>query len=171
VSGRQSARHCSQTAEPRVPPVKPDASGPTCLGFNGRFPTDQAPTLQIQGIAPEHTASEGSIIAPDKWLYAEQKGLLMRKPGKAQETARQAMAFYLSLSNYRNIWKRLGFTGAAIGSLTQIVAWAIETAVVPEAEIPIRRRVIPGGACPAGPANAGFSRVRSSWFSSSKRTW
>jgi hypothetical protein len=38
---------------------------------------------------------------PDKWLYAEQKVLLVTEPGKAREIARQAMAFYLSLSNYR----------------------------------------------------------------------
>jgi hypothetical protein len=51
--------------------------------------------------------------------------LLVPEPGKAREIARQAMAFYLSLSNDHNNWKRLGFTdedldgGAAIGSLTQ----------------------------------------------------
>jgi len=46
-------------------------------------------------------------------MGAEQKVLLMRKPDKAQEIAQQEMAFYLSLSNYRNIWKRLGFTGGS----------------------------------------------------------
>jgi hypothetical protein len=45
-----------------------------CVGFSGRFPTDQAPPLQ--GIAPEYTASAGAIIDPDKWLYAEQKSAL-----------------------------------------------------------------------------------------------
>ena len=84
-------RHYSQPAEPCVHPVKPDANRPTCFGFNGRFPTDQAPPLQ--GIAPEYTASAGAIIGPDKWLYAEQKGLLVPEPGKAREIGRQAMAF------------------------------------------------------------------------------
>ena len=77
-------------------------------------------------------------------MGAEQKVLLMRKPDKAQEIAQQEMAFYLSLSNYRNIWKRLGFTGCSNRFLDAMVAWATETAVVPEAEIPIRRRVIRG---------------------------
>jgi hypothetical protein len=41
----------------------------------------------------EYTASAGAIIGPDKWLYAEQKVLLVPEPGKAREIGRQAMAF------------------------------------------------------------------------------
>jgi hypothetical protein len=36
--------------------------------------------------------------------------LLVTDPAKARELARQAMAFYLRLTNYRNNWKRVGFS-------------------------------------------------------------
>jgi hypothetical protein len=35
--------------------------------------------------------------------------LLVNESAKAREIARQVMAFYLPLTNYRNNWKRLGF--------------------------------------------------------------
>jgi hypothetical protein len=43
-------------------------------------------------------------------MDAEQKVLLVPDPDKAREIARQAMAFYLSPSNYRDIWTNLGLT-------------------------------------------------------------
>ena len=84
--------------------MKPDANGPTC----GRLPTDQAPTLQMQGIAPEHTQFAGASSLPTNGSMPSKSGLV-REPGKAREITRQEMAFFLSLSNYRNIWKGLGF--------------------------------------------------------------
>ena len=50
-----------------------------------------------------------NIIGPNKWLCVEHKVLLVNEPAKAREIARQVMAFYLPLTNYRNNWKRLGF--------------------------------------------------------------
>jgi hypothetical protein len=61
--------------------------------------------------------------------------LLVTEPSKAREIARQAMAFYLPPSNYRNNWKRLGFTdedlddGGTNWFLDAMVAWGTETAV------------------------------------------
>src|SRR5580704_7097808 len=66
---------------------------------NGAFPYN---------VTPEHTARARAIIGPDKGLGVEQKVLLFTDPSKAREVARQAMAFYLPLTNYRNNWKRLG---------------------------------------------------------------
>ena len=88
------------------PPIVLAALGPqmTALGSrrtNGVFPYN---------ITPEHTARARAIIGPDKWLCVEQKVLLVTDPSKAREVARQAMAFYLPLPNYRNNWKRLGFS-------------------------------------------------------------
>ena len=88
------------------PPTVLAALGPqmTALGSrrtNGVFPYN---------ITPEHTARARAIIGPDKWLCVEQKVLLVTDPSKAREVARQAMAFYLPLPNYRNNWKRLGFS-------------------------------------------------------------
>ena len=88
------------------PPIVLAALGPqmTALGSrrtNGVFPYN---------ITPEHTARARAIIGPDKWLCVEQKVLLVTDPSKAREVARQAMAFYLPLPNYRNNRKRLGFS-------------------------------------------------------------
>ena len=86
-------------------------------------------------VTPEHTASARAIIGPDKWLCVEQKVLLVNEPSKAREIARQAMAFYLPLTNYRNICKRIGFTdedldaGCSDRFLDAIVAWGTEKAI------------------------------------------
>lgn len=61
--------------------------------------------------------------------------LLVTDPSKAREAARQAMAFYLPLTNYRNNWLRLGFSeedlanGGSDGFLDAMVAWGNETAI------------------------------------------
>jgi hypothetical protein len=57
------------------------------------------------------------------------------EPDKARELARQAMAFYLPLVNYRNNWRRLGFSeedlagGGTSLFLDAMVAWGTETAI------------------------------------------
>ena len=60
-------------------------------------------------VTPEHTARARAILGPDRWLCVEQKVLLVTDATKAREVARQAMAFYLPLPNYRQNWQRLGF--------------------------------------------------------------
>ena len=87
------------------PPTVLAALGPQMTALaaqrtNGAFPYD---------VTPEHTARARAIIGPDKWLCVEQKVLLVTDPSKAREVARQAMAFYPPLTNYRNNWKRLAF--------------------------------------------------------------
>jgi hypothetical protein len=60
---------------------------------------------------------------------------MVAEPSRAREIARQAMAFYLTLPNYRNNWKRVGFTdedlenGGSSKFLDAMVAWGTETAV------------------------------------------
>jgi probable F420-dependent oxidoreductase len=91
-----------------------------------RFPTN---------VTPEHTARARAIIGPDKWLCVEQKVLLVADPARAREVARQAMAFYLPLTNYRNNWLRLGFgdedlaDGGSDRFLDAMVAWGNEAAI------------------------------------------
>jgi probable F420-dependent oxidoreductase len=93
---------------------------------NGAFPYN---------VTPEHTARARAIIGPDKGLGVEQKVLLVTDPSKAREVARQAMAFYLPLTNYRNNWKRLGFSdedlagGGSDRFLDAMVAWGNEAAI------------------------------------------
>ena len=86
-------------------------------------------------VTPEHTARARAIVGPDKWLCVEQKVLLVSDRGKAREVARQAMALYMPLPNYRNNWLRLGFSEADLADggsdrfLDAMVAWGGESAI------------------------------------------
>ena len=53
-------------------------------------------------VTPEHTARARAIVGSEKWLCVEQKVLMVTDATKAREIARQTMAFYLPLTNYRN---------------------------------------------------------------------
>ena len=61
--------------------------------------------------------------------------LLLAEATKAREIARRAMAFYLPLTNYRNSWKRVGFTdddlegGSSDRFIDAMVAWGTERAI------------------------------------------
>jgi probable F420-dependent oxidoreductase len=84
---------------------------------------------------PEHTAQARSILGPDKLLCPEQMVLLETDPSRARNAAREALARYMSLENYVNNWKRLGFDDADLdggGSerfVDAMVAWGDETAI------------------------------------------
>ena len=86
-------------------------------------------------VTPEHTAGAREIVGPDKWLCVEQKVLLVKDPAKAREVARQTMAFYMPLPNYRNNWLRLGFSEADLADggsnrfLDAMVAWGDESVI------------------------------------------
>jgi probable F420-dependent oxidoreductase len=86
-------------------------------------------------VTPEHTAQARALLGPDKLLCVEQKVLLTADPGKAREVARQAMAFYMPLTNYRANWSRLGFSEgdlAGAGSdrlIDAMVAWGSEAVI------------------------------------------
>lgn len=80
-------------------------------------------------VTPAHTARARAIVGPDKWLCVEQKVLLLTDPTRARQVARQTMAFYMPLANYRNNWLRLGFSEADLADggsdrfLDAMVAW------------------------------------------------
>jgi probable F420-dependent oxidoreductase len=86
-------------------------------------------------VTPEHTARARAILGPDRWLCVEQKVLLVTDATKAREVARQAMAFYLPLPNYRQNWQRLGFReedlahGGSNRFVDAMVAWGDESAI------------------------------------------
>ena len=86
-------------------------------------------------VTPEHTARARALLGPDKWLCVEQKILLVQDPAKAREVARQTLAFYLPLPNYRNNWLRLGFSeedltdGGSNRFLDAMVAWGGKAAI------------------------------------------
>jgi probable F420-dependent oxidoreductase len=86
-------------------------------------------------VTPAHTARAREILGPDKWLCVEQKVLLLHDLAKARMVARQTLAFYMPLTNYRNNWRRLGFGeedlmgGGSDRFLDAMVAWGDERAI------------------------------------------
>lgn len=59
---------------------------------------------------PEHTATARGLIGPSVFLAPEHKVVLTTDAAAAHEAGREAVGFYLRLSNYVNNWRRLGFT-------------------------------------------------------------
>lgn len=59
---------------------------------------------------PEHTAMARETMGPDALLCVEQKVCLTTDADAAREAALAQLAIYAKLPNYRNNWKRLGFT-------------------------------------------------------------
>jgi probable F420-dependent oxidoreductase len=118
-----------QPALEHAAPTVLAALGPKMLELAGRRTQGAFP----YNTTPEHTAQARGILGPDKWLIVEQKVLLTTDAGVARQVARQAMAFYLPLTNYRANWFRIGFTeedlanGGSDRFLDAMVAWGDET--------------------------------------------
>ena len=120
-----------------APPLEDPA--PTVLAALGPKMTELAGVRTAgalsYNVTPEHTAGAREVLGPDKWLCVEQKVLLVSDPTKAREVARQTMAFYMPLPNYRNNWHRLGFSeedladGGSDRFLDAMVAWGDDTAI------------------------------------------
>jgi probable F420-dependent oxidoreductase len=83
-------------------------------------------------VPPEHTARARELLGEGPWLCPEQMVLRERDPSRAREIARKNMAVYVSLPNYQNNLKWLGFEDADFqdgGSdrlVDAIVAWGDE---------------------------------------------
>ena len=69
-------------------------------------------------VTPAHTAFAREVLGGGKGLFVEQGVILETDAEKAREVARQAVAFYLTLPNYVNNWKRFGFTDDEIQQCT-----------------------------------------------------
>lgn len=80
-------------------------------------------------VTPEHTARARRQVGSAPWLCVEQKVLLERNPARARAVARNELARYLVLPNYRSNWLRLGFSEADLANggsdrfLDAMVAW------------------------------------------------
>jgi probable F420-dependent oxidoreductase len=120
-----------------APPL--EEAPPTVLAALGPRMTALAATRTAgafpYNVTPAHTARARAVLGPDKWLCVEQKVLRVTTPTTARAVARQAMAFYLPLTNYRQNWLRLGFgeedlvNGGSDRFLDAMVAWGDETAI------------------------------------------
>lgn len=87
-------------------------------------------------VTPEHTAQAREILGPEGWLCVEQKICLTSDEATARAVARQQMARYMVLPNYRNNWFRLGFTEDEVSGegasrfLDAMVVWGGEKQIL-----------------------------------------
>lgn len=58
---------------------------------------------------PEHTAHARELVGPSAFLAPEHKVVLSTDADEARAAGRDAVGFYLGLSNYVGNWRRLGF--------------------------------------------------------------
>jgi probable F420-dependent oxidoreductase len=94
--------------------VKPDheplvvlaALGPKMLALSATHADGAHPYWTT----PDHTASAREIVGPDALLCVEQKVVLTTDAEAARAAANTALDVYAALPNYRNNWKRIGFT-------------------------------------------------------------
>ncbi len=113
--------------KPPTPPRRVLAAlGPRMLALAA----ERADGAHPYNVTPEHTKLARDILGPDKLLAVEQMVVLTTDADKARETARRALAIYLTLPNYVNNWKRLGFTEFESDAfLDAIVACGDEAAI------------------------------------------
>ena len=82
------------------------ALGPQVLKLSARRSAGAHPYLTT----PEHTAQARELIGPSAFLAPEHKAVLTTDAEKARAVGRKALDIYFNLANYRNSWKRLGFS-------------------------------------------------------------
>jgi probable F420-dependent oxidoreductase len=128
---RMAAAPFTAVAPPADPPVVIGALHPKMLRLAAERTRGAHPYL----VPPEHTAFARAALGRGPWLCPEQKVLLERDASKARAVARQAIAMYLGLPNYRRSLARFGFTDADLdppGSdrlVDAVVAWGDEKAI------------------------------------------
>ena len=89
-------------------PVVIAALGPLMLKLAAERTAGAVP----YNVTPEHTREARAALGPDKLLAVEQKVCLETDPVAARGLARRELHRYMTLTNYRNNWLRIGFTEA-----------------------------------------------------------
>ena len=89
-------------------PVVIAALGPLMLKLAAERTAGAVP----YNVTPEHTRGARAALGPDKLLVVEQKVCLETDAAAARGLARRELHRYLTLTNYRNNWLRIGFTEA-----------------------------------------------------------
>jgi probable F420-dependent oxidoreductase len=113
---------------PQEPPIRLLAAlGPKMLELAATAADGAHPYFTT----PEHTAAAREAIGPDKLLCVEQKVVLSTDPDAARAAANAQIDIYANLPNYRNNWKRLGFTEDEIEAradrfVDAVVVWGDE---------------------------------------------
>jgi probable F420-dependent oxidoreductase len=119
-----------------VPPANPPktvlaALGPKMLELSATLADGAHP----YNVSPEHTRQARAVVGPDKLLCVEQGAILETNPARARALARQFLSIYLTLPNYVNNWKRLGFGEGDFGGggsdrlIDAVIVWGDEKAI------------------------------------------
>jgi probable F420-dependent oxidoreductase len=82
------------------------ALGPRVLKLSAERSAGAHPYLTT----PEHTAQARELLGPSAFLAPEHKVVLTTDADKARSVGRRALDIYFNLANYRNNWKRLGYS-------------------------------------------------------------
>jgi probable F420-dependent oxidoreductase len=89
-------------------PVVIAALGPLMLKLAAERTAGAVP----YNVTPEHTREARAALGPHKLLVVEQKVCLQTDAPTARGLARRELHRYMTLTNYRNNWLRIGFTEA-----------------------------------------------------------
>jgi probable F420-dependent oxidoreductase len=107
------------------------ALGPKMLELSAELADGAHP----YNVPPEHTRRARSILGAGKLLCVEQAAILETNAADARAIARRFLAFYFSLPNYVDNWKRLGYAerdfagGGSDRLIDAIIAWGDEKAI------------------------------------------
>jgi probable F420-dependent oxidoreductase len=93
-------------------PVAIAALGPLMLKLAAERTAGALP----YNVTPEHTRAARAALGPDKLLAVEQKVCLQTDATAARAIARRELKVYMTLTNYRNNWLRMGFTEADLAN-------------------------------------------------------
>jgi probable F420-dependent oxidoreductase len=107
-----------------MPPIVIAALGPKML----ELARDASDGAHPYWTTPEHTASAREILGDGPLLCVEQKVVLTTDPAVGRAKAAEQLAIYSPLPNYRNSWKRMGFTEEQIAGndpafVDAVMAW------------------------------------------------
>jgi probable F420-dependent oxidoreductase len=116
---------------PAAPKTVLAALGPKMLELSAELADGAHP----YNVPPEHTRSARSILGAGKLLCVEQAAILETNAAEARAIARRFLAFYFSLPNYVDNWRRLGFSdtdfagGGSDRLIDAVIAWGDEKAI------------------------------------------
>lgn len=116
---------------PEQPPIVLAALGPKMIELAGAMTQGIHP----YNVTPVHTAQARAQLGAGKWICVEQKVMLEADAARARGAARKNLSIYMTLPNYVNNWRRLGFTdpdftdGGSDRLIDALFAWGTEDAI------------------------------------------
>jgi probable F420-dependent oxidoreductase len=121
-----------QSVQPAARPMTVLAAlGPKMLELSAELADGAHP----YNVTPEHTRQARALLGAGKLLCVEQAAILDTNPTQARATARRFLSIYLSLPNYVNNWRRMGFGdddfagGGSAQLVDAVIVWGDEKAI------------------------------------------